>query len=722
MRRTKVVLFIAAGVTYAALSASAATAQDVPCTGLLSAKYPTPPAVRALQPEDLVRLRDIGPEHPIGSDHDIFSVSPDGRWLVFDIHRADPAANKYCVGLAVLPISGSKPRITRLLDTGGELIPATFRQYGFAELPSGMPSPASPQWAPNGRWVAFLKREYGSTQVWRANLSEHEGRQITHSQADVDKFRIADDGRTILYAVRPGLVEAAAEIDREGLHGWHFDARAYPVRGARPQIPDNSPEKYLAVDVATGVVRPATQREVARFKPPAQIPIGGTGVSEAFIGYMAWVEPTKAELQPPLEHIAVNLGGNRYVPCTFKTCIIDGPSTTWWSNDGKRLRYTRHEGWAGSLTAIYEWVPGHHAPKRLYRTKDALIECHPIADDVICLRERSRHPRDVVRIDLSSGRVAELFDPNSEFSHLMLGSVQRLHWTSASGIRAYGDLVYPVHYREGRRYPLIVVQYRTRGFLRGGVGDEFPIQAFANRGFFVLSTENPSYEALVGKHATEAETARAFNRSFTGRRRLLESIEEEIRRLIVDGLVDERRVGITGLSDGSSTVQFAALNSGLFSAASATGCCWEPTQDAVIGPVIADHFHKVGWPGIDEPKPKFWSQMSLMRNASRVAFPILFQAADNEYLFALQSYTALKQAGIPVDLYIFPDEDHVKSQPAHRLAIYRRNLDWFDFWLCGRLPRDPPEREEAKGWVKVRNASAARLRHLRQTRAKHSLQ
>lgn len=720
MRLAKVRPATMAGVVYAAVFASGAAAK-APCAGLLPKEYATSNTVRALQPEDLVRLRDIGPEHPVGSEHNIFAISPDGRWLAFEIHRADPVANDYCVGIAVLPIVGHGPHRPRLLDSGGELIPTTFRQYGWAELPSGLPSPVSPRWAPDGRWVAFLKREHGSTQVWRTNLSEAEGRQITHSRADVEDFRIAEDGRTILYAARPGLIKEAADIDREGLHGWHFDARAYPVRGARPRMPDSSPVEYFAVDVASGFVRRATPREAARFTHPAPTPSGGVSISEMPFGKLAWIEPAKSELQPSPKHIVVDLGDGRDLPCAFKTCIVDSSSTTWWSADGKRLRYTRREGWAGSLTAIYEWVPRRNAPKRLYRTDDALIECHPVADDIICLREQSRRPRDLIRIDLASGRVSELFNPNPEFSRLALGRVKRLHWTSAYGFRAYGDLVYPVGYREGRRYPLIVIQYRTRGFLRGGVGDEFPIQAFSNRGYFVLSTENPSYKALVGRHKTDAETARAFNRAFTGRRRLLESIEQEVRSLIADGLIDKHRIGITGLSDGSSTVQFAALNSALFSAASATGCCWEPTQDALIGPAIAEHFHKVGWPAIGESKPKFWSQISLMRNARRVAFPILMQAADNEYLFALQSYTALKHAGVPVDLYIFPDEDHVKSQPAHRLSIYRRNLDWFDFWLCGRLPNDPLGQSEAKRWIEMRNGSASRLQPSRQSLQKCGL-
>src|SRR3546814_4567827 len=40
-------------------------------------------------------------------------------------------------------------------------------------------------------------------------------------------------------------------------------------------------------------------------------------------------------------------------------------------------------------------------------------------------------------------------------------------------------------------YPLVVVQYDTRGFLRGGTGDEYPIQALAASGFAVLSVSRP---------------------------------------------------------------------------------------------------------------------------------------------------------------------------------------------------------------------------------------
>jgi hypothetical protein len=57
-----------------------------------------------------------------------------------------------------------------------------------------------------------------------------------------------------------------------------------------------------------------------------------------------------------------------------------------------------------------------------------------------------------------------------------------------------------------------------------------------------------------------------------------------------------------------------------------------------------------------------------------------------------------------VDLYVFPDEHHVKWQPIHRLSIYQRNLDWFGFWLKNEAPSLAPDhREEEERWSMLRS-------------------
>jgi hypothetical protein len=53
---------------------------------------------------------------------------------------------------------------------------------------------------------------------------------------------------------------------------------------------------------------------------------------------------------------------------------------------------------------------------------------------------------------------------------------------------------------------------------------------------------------------------------------------------------------------------------------------------------------------------------------------------------------ALQDAGKPVEMHVFPEEHHQKWRPVHRLNIYRRNVQWFEFWLMGREDPEPVDR------------------------------
>ncbi|HUD95087.1 hypothetical protein [Sphingobium sp.] len=223
------------------------------------------------------------------------------------------------------------------------------------------------------------------------------------------------------------------------------------------------------------------------------------------------------------------------------------------------------------MTAIYEWKGGEDKPVRLFATPDVLMGCTGLGDDVACGREASNRPRFIDRINLAKGTAQSIFDPNPTYRSIKLGRVERLQWTNAMGIDGFGDLIYPPDFKAGRRYPLIVTQYATRGFLRGGTGDEFPIQLFARAGYLVLSIERPR-SPFPTKGLTPLEWQRRDNEGFVTRRSMLSTIETKVAQLITAGLVDTDKVGITGLSDGATTTQFAAVHSKMFKAASISGC------------------------------------------------------------------------------------------------------------------------------------------------------
>ena len=59
-------------------------------------------------------------------------------------------------------------------------------------------------------------------------------------------------------------------------------------------------------------------------------------------------------------------------------------------------------------------------------------------------------------------------------------------------------------------------------------------------------------------------------------------------------------------------------------------------------------------------------------------------------------------AGQPVDMYVYPNESHLKWQPQHRLSVYRRNIQWFDFWLRGIEDTDPVNPQQYEHWRSMR--------------------
>lgn len=133
-----------------------------------------------------------------------------------------------------------------------------------------------------------------------------------------------------------------------------------------------------------------------------------------------------------------------------------------------------------------------------------------------------------------------------------------------------------------------------------------------------------------------------------------------------------------------------------------SSCCIDTSLAMQVGPAAARDFLGVGYPGMLERASPFWKALSLSVNARRISTPTLLQQSDDEYLDSLESFTTLREAGAPFDLFVFPNEHHVKWQPAHRLAIYRRSLDWFDYWLKDVRSSDPERQRELKHWDALR--------------------
>lgn len=678
------------------------------CRDILPQAQPQARTTRPINLDDLIRLRDIGlPDGSIFPAATPFGISPDGLRVAFVLSRAEPDTNSYCRALVILGLADLQP--PRIVDIGGEPILASGAYRGLIEN-TGFPAIVTPRWSPDGRSIAYLRRDAGITQIWLADAAGGGAHAATRSKVDVEDFAWARGGKAIVFASRPGSLRIEADAKAESLHGYHYDRRFFPSISSRPQMPANVPREIFGLDVATGdvsVARPAERSLLAGEHDPGEA--AGLATTDES-GRRAWAERSGSSPLDPLVLVVKGPTGEA-VRCREMQC--HGDITGLWWVPGGIVLFLKREGWAREDMALYRWKPGHGSPHAVLRTSDVLHGCVLARARLLCGRESAEAPRRLVLIDPVSGRSRLLFEPNPEFSSILLGRVIRLTWRNDIGLEARGDLVLPPGYRGGGKLPLIVTQYFSDGFLRGATGDEYPIQAFAAAGFAVLSFERPIFfAATVPGIKTYEDVNAADDKGWAERRSVLSALIAGVDRAVELGIADPDRVGITGLSDGASTVSFALINTRRFAAAAISTCCTEPWTIMTLGGIAyADRMRSLGYPAASSDDKAFWKPASLAANAASVKTPLLMQLSDDEYRLGLEAYAALRENGQPVDMFVFPGEHHIKWQPAHRLAIYRRNLDWFRFWLKGEVDPDPAKAAQYAAWKALPGKQAEGHRH-----------
>lgn len=661
--------------------------------------------VRSITVDDLLRLRDVGSSSTSDLTEPILAISPDGRRVAFQIRRVARDGNGYCLGMVVADIDGAAQPV--LVDRGGEFMRISQSLLGVTNYPSGYTAVVTPEWSPDGRWVAFLKRTDGRTQVWRATADGTRSEPVTHVDFDVESFAWPGDGQSLIISGRPGLARAMRALDAEGQGGYLYDDRFIPFASNRPFPRDQIATETFMVSVRDGQVAPASP-EAARplaGPVPSKAPLSAIRSVAGDHGAVAWTELTDASnvLSRPVLHVRDGNGVQH--SCANPACGDPNVKVKdmWWLPGGRELVFLR-ESWNRSRASLFRWNTGTGDVRKLLETEDVLLGCRLATAGLVCAHEGSRQPRRLVRVDLRTGQIGTILDLNPEFAGIRLGTVQRLTWTNAFGISNFGDLVLPPDAKPGQRFPLVVVQYETRGFLRGGTDDEYPIFLFAAHNIAVLSFQHPDSVVPRGGARDWTEVNRLNYLDWTNRRNIQSSVEAGIRAVDATGQVDTSRIGITGLSEGASMVQWAILNSNLFTAAASSSCCEDlVTTVSLSGPAGAEALYSIGYPHLTDSDQSFWRPYSLMLNAARMNTPLLLQSADNEYLNGSESVTALQELGKPVELYVFPDEFHVKWQPIHRRAVYQRNLDWFDFWLRGVEDSNPAKRDQYERWRRFRS-------------------
>ncbi|WP_288990732.1 prolyl oligopeptidase family serine peptidase, partial [uncultured Sphingopyxis sp.] len=282
-------------------------------------------------------------------------------------------------------------------------------------------------------------------------------------------------------------------------------------------------------------------------------------------------------------------------------------------------------------------------------------------------------------------------DPDSE------GLLAETIAWQVSGSRASGVLIRP---KIPGRLPLFVTYYRCAGYLRGGVGDEWPLRALAANGIAALCI-NSVPSGAVGEARYEQG---------------MEAVRAAVDLLAKRGIVDPARVGMGGLSFGSEVTTWTLRHSDLLKAASIASVQLEPSYywfNARPGrETFIKNVREVWKVGSPDESPDGWKRLSAALDTSNIHAPLLMQLPEHEARLSLELFSKLATARL-AEMHIFPFAAHIKAEPRQKLAAYQRNLDWFRYWLQGAIDPDPAKAGQYQRWSllgpKKGEASTARI-------------
>ena len=644
------------------------------------------------------------------------SVSPDGRWLVYQLRETDLAANKGRTDLWLLDLSTKGAAPTPLIASADA-------------------NETSPAFSADGQWIYFLSGKSGSNQLWRKRRSEP-AEQVTTLATDVAGYSISPTGdRIAIWADRNlacadfncANVPAAAQ-GRGSARAYdetfvrHWDSWVEP--GVRSRIftfpmVDGRPQG-AGIPVARNLVGDAPSKPYGGIEETSWSPDGRTlyfTLREA-----GRIEPTSTNL----DIFAVPADGSG-PPVNLTTANQATDTLPAASPDGRWLAYAamRRPGYeadrlvlqlrdlrTGETRALTEswdrsvgsiaWTPDsrsllvtaqdvldHPAYRVDARTgKVVRLTKEGSANNVVPLKgggavftlNSIEKPDDLYRVG-SRGGAQQLTSVNADkLAEFDPVSVERFSFAGARGDKVWGQIVKSAN----ARGPLPVA-YLIHGGPQGSFGNSWSYRwnprLFAAPGYAAVSVD---FHGSTGYGQAFTD---AIQRDWGG------APLEDLRLGLAaagnaDAQVDTANACALGGSYGGYMVNWIAGNwpDGFKCLVSHAGVFDTRAMSYETEELWFTEW-ELGGAASDPAAIEVTERWNPVRFVQNWRTPMLILHGEKDfripYSQSLGMFNALQRRNVPSRLVMYPDENHWILKPQNSIQWYREVNGWLDKWLKG---------------------------------------
>ena len=634
-------------------------------------------------------------------------VSPDGRLVAFTVQRIDVPNNKRITQIFLVPVAGG---LARQITQDGD-------------------DNERPRWLSDSKRIAFISDRAGTSQVWMQTVDSADARQITNLPTEAGGVLVSPDGKNLVFSsdVFPqcGADSACNQKELDTEKNGKVKARIYTEllyrhwnrwAGARRS-------HLLTVGIAGGEVKDLTPgtRDVPPFSLGGSddyaISPDGSEVCYAMNADAVPAISTNADL------FVVPMTGGSPRKITTNAGADSSPS---YSPDGKYLAWRaqvrpgyesdRWRLWVmdrltGRVTDLSEnmdrWVNGFvwsaDSANLFYTSEDRgrqsiqfksmrggeahlaisgdnhldEMQFTPDGKTLIYTQQSGTQPAGIYRASSSGGVAQALTNLNDEAlnSHQMT-PLEEFWVDGADGVKVQSFVVKPYGFREGRKYPVLML---IHGGPQGAWGHSWTYrwnaQVFAAAGYVVVMP-NPRGSTGYGQKFIDEINGDWGGRAFDDIMAVADHVVTNL------PYADGSRMAAAGGSYGGYMIDWILGHTQRFKALVTHDGVYDLRSE--FGETEELWFPLWEFGGTPWDNPETYGRWSPSLFAKEFHTPTLVIHGELDYRVpvgqGVQLFTALQLQKTPSKLLLFPDEGHWVLKPQNSLLWYKTFIDWIDTW------------------------------------------
>jgi dipeptidyl aminopeptidase/acylaminoacyl peptidase len=576
-------------------------------------------------------------------------------------------------------------------------------------------------WTPDGKQIAFLtKREKDDTRsLYAIGTKGGEARKILAHATDIQGYSFSGDGKQIAcLAMEPtsaakkklqdqGFNQEIYEEDQPLVRVWIHDltsrkrerrddaeqsvanasgsSKMLDLKGSASELHFNPKEDKIAVALAPspGIDDHIMFRKVhiVDLKTGKATNLNNRGK----LGQLAW--------SPDGKKLAMITAADKHDPREGRLWVqnlgLDRPqdldimhdvhveSIAWLGDRPLLIQYSKGAttgimGW--EKAGIFDWVG----------ESSGLIASNVSGHQGVAFIAHSpRHPPEVYLRDDIFQKPRRLTDSNPWLKDMKFAKQEVVKYKAKDGLELEGVLIRPLSEEKGKRYPLVLTVHGgpEAHYSNGWITNYNALgQVAAAKGMAVFY---PNYRGSTGYGV---EFSMKGQKDAGGKE--FDDLIDGVDHLVKMGLVDEKKVGITGGSYGGYAT---AWGSTYYSHRFAAGVMFVGISDWISCSGTTDipqemflvHHRKWLWDDWD-----YFAKASPLKYLDKAKTPLLIMHGKNDPRVnpgqSLELYRHLKvRTQAPVRLVLYPGEGHGNRRAASRLDYNIRLLQWMEHYLKG---------------------------------------